>query len=85
METNTTLSVKEYAIKHRLTIYAVVKMARSGELPAEARVVDGKTEYFIFDDAPTKKKIAPVEEITDYKKAYFELKEKYDALIKRME
>lgn len=79
------LSIKEYAIKHRLTIYNVVRMAKRGELPTETREVDGKEELFIIsDEAPDMdKQSSGAEEIVDYKKAYFELKAKYDALLKR--
>ncbi|MEA3372759.1 MAG: hypothetical protein U9Q62_03605 [Campylobacterota bacterium] len=78
-----TLTVKEYAVKYRLPIYNVVKMAKNGELPTEKRQVDGKDELFIVtDEAPALK--TPSQEATvDYKKAYFELKAKYDKLLKQ--
>lgn len=59
-------------------------MAKNGELPTEIRKIDGKDELFIIgNDAPEVDKVPQVKEIVDYKKAYFELKAKYDALLKK--
>lgn len=78
------LSVKEYAVKHHLPIYNVVKMVRLGEIPSELRKVNGKEEYVILADTPPKVAILKAQTPIDYKAAYFELKEKYDALVKKM-
>lgn len=78
------MRVKEYAVKYRLPIYNVVKMARSGEIPAQLRNIDGKEEYVILDDTPPQTSDTKVETPIDYKVAYFELKEKYDALLKQI-
>lgn len=79
------LTVKEYAVKNKLSIFNVIKMAKSGKLPSETRKIEGKDELFILaQEAP---QIEPLKEkeIINYKKAYFELKRKYDELLRKVE
>lgn len=76
------LSVKEYAVKNKISIFNVIKMAKSGKIPSETRKIDGKEEIFILtEDAPRPETIKEDEAI-DYKKAYFELKAEYEALLR---
>jgi len=79
-----TMSIKEYAITHKLSIYNVVKMTKNGTLKTETKKVDGKDEIFIIDSeslAPKNITSDSVEEkIGDYETAYFKLKIKYDRL-----
>lgn len=80
-----TMSIKEYAIAHKLSIYNVVKMTKNGTLQTETKKVDGKDEVFIIDsESPathTRRSDTVTEEkIGDYEKAYFKLKIKYDQL-----
>ena len=42
------MSVKAYAVKHRLSIFNVVKMVKSGELKSETVTEDGKERLYIL-------------------------------------
>lgn len=80
-----TMSIKEYAIAHKLSIYNVVKMTKNGTLQTETKKVDGKDEVFIIDEGSpneqsTLLKKHAEDQIEDYKKAYEQLKVKYDEL-----
>ena len=76
------LTLKEYAVKNKISIFNVIKMAKSGKIPSETRNVNGKDEIFILtEDAPQPEPEKDNEPI-DYKKAYFELKAKYEALLR---
>ncbi len=79
------MSIKEYAVANKLSIYNVVKMAKNGTLQTETKNVDGKDEIFIKvteDPAPqsTPTQSEDEEKIEDYKKAYIRLKIQYDQL-----
>lgn len=46
------LSIKAYAARHKLSIFNVVKMTKSGQLPTESVVENGKdVVYILIDDA----------------------------------
>lgn len=46
------LSIKAYATRHKLSIFNVVKMTKSGQLPTESIVENGKdVVYILIDDA----------------------------------
>ncbi len=79
------LTIKQYAIQNKIPIFNVVKMVKSGQLKYETRQVDGKDEIYILSEklAPEVKKEGYKREI-DYKKAYFELQAKYDALLAKV-
>jgi len=76
------LTIKQYAIQNKIPIFNVVKMIKSNQLEFETHKVEGKDEIFILSAKlpPEAKKEGYSREI-DYKKAYFELKAKYDALV----
>ena len=78
------LSIKEYAISHKLSIYNVVKMTKNGQLQTEIKKVDGKDEIFICADETKKMEIQSSNEkeevVGDYEKAYFKLKIQYNQL-----
>lgn len=76
------LTVKQYAVQNKIPIFNVVKMLKGGQLEHETRQVEGKDEIFILSEklSDKAKKEGYSREI-DYKKAYFELKAKYDALL----
>ena len=76
------LTIKKYAIQNKIPIFNVVKMVKNGQLEHETRQVEGKDEIFILSEklSDEVKKEGYSREI-DYKKAYFELKAKYDALV----
>jgi len=80
-----TMSIKEYAVSHKLSIYNVVKMAKNGSLETQTKKIDGKDEMFIVlkeKEENARLVSAPLseEKIGDYEKAYFKLKVKYDQL-----
>ena len=76
------LTIKQYAVQNKVPIFNVVKMVKSAQLEFETHKVDGKDEIFILSEklSSEAKKEGYSREI-DYKKAYFELKAKYDALV----
>ena len=76
------LSVKEYAVKNKISIFNVIKMAKSGKIPSETRKIDGKDEIFILTENAPQPEPEKKDEAIDYKKAYFELKAKYEALLR---
>ncbi len=46
------LSIKAYAVRHKLSIFNVIKMTKSGQLPTESIVENGKdVVYILIDDA----------------------------------
>ena len=44
------LTIKAYAKKHKLSIFNVVKMTKSGQLPTETIVENGKETVYILID-----------------------------------
>jgi len=49
------LSIKEYARKHKLSIYNVIKMTRTGELQSATVEEEGKeVVYILLDEAKEK-------------------------------
>lgn len=78
------LTVKEYAVKNKISIFNVIKMAKSGKIPSETRKVEGKDELFILTEEAPRAEDRREEEIIDYKKAYFELKKQYDELLRKV-
>ena len=51
------LSIKAYAAKHKLSIFNVVKMAKSGQVPTETVVENGKDVVYILLDDDVEKKV----------------------------
>jgi hypothetical protein len=77
------LTLKEYAIKNKISIFNAMRLAKSGKVPSETRTVNGRAEIIILTDEAPKAEAMTQDNITDYKKAYFELKAKYDKLLKQ--
>ncbi len=44
------ISIRSYAIKHKLSIFNVVKMTKSGQVPTETMVENGKDVVYILID-----------------------------------
>lgn len=44
------ISIKSYALKHKLSIFNVIKMTKSGQLPTETVVENGKDVVYILID-----------------------------------
>lgn len=74
-------TLKEYAVKNKISLFNVMKLAKAGKIPSEIRNVDGKDEIVLLSDEPPKPEPVREEQSIDYKKAYFELKAKYDKLV----
>jgi len=76
------LSIKEYAVSHKLSIYNVVKMTKNGQLQTQTEKIEGKDEVFICVDEI--EEVKPVqqeqEKIDDFEKAYYKLKLQYSQL-----
>ena len=51
------LSIKAYAAKHKLSIFNVVKMTKSGQVPTETVVENGKDVVYIILNDDVEKKI----------------------------
>lgn len=77
------LTLKEYAVKHKISLFNVMKLAKAGKIPSDTRKVNGKDEMVILTDEAPKAEPVKMNENIDYKKAYFELKAKYDKLVKQ--
>jgi len=58
------ISIKAYAARHKLSIFNVVKMTKSGQLPTEAVRENGKETVYILLDKDVEKRVekAPVRE-----------------------
>ena len=61
------LSIKAYGQKHKLSLFNVMKMTKSGKLESHEVEVDGKMRMMIVDD--TEKKNSPAVERKAEKKA----------------
>lgn len=80
-----TMSIKEYAVANKISIYNVIKMAKNGTLRTQIQKVEGKDELFILADETRHNEDAVIssaekESANDYQKAYHKLKIKYDQL-----
>jgi len=52
------ISIKAYAKKHKLSIFNVVKMAKSGQIPTETIVEDGKDVLYVVIDDIVEKEVS---------------------------
>ncbi|WP_309496899.1 hypothetical protein [Sulfurovum sp.] len=52
------ISIKAYAKKHKLSIFNVVKMVKSGQVPIENIIEDGKDVIYILIDDKVEKEVA---------------------------
>ncbi len=52
------LTIREYAIKYKLSTFNVVKMTRSGELKTESIEKDGKEVVYICIDEVVEKEVS---------------------------
>jgi len=80
------ISIKSYAVKHKLSIFNVVKMTKSGQVPIETVVENGKDVVYILIDEDVDKEvqesIVPNESIEPYslRKENARLKKEIDKL-----
>ena len=77
------ISLKDYAIKHKISFFNAMKLAKSGAIPSETRMLNAKPEIIILTEEAPKAQEVKTDEERDYKKAYFDLKKKYDALLRK--
>jgi polyhydroxyalkanoate synthesis regulator phasin len=52
------MTIKAYAVKHRLSIFNVVKMLKSGELDSETVEENGKEVVYILTDEKKEEEIS---------------------------
>ena len=51
------ISIKAYAVKHKLSIFNVVKMTKAGQVPTETVVENGKDVVYVFIDEDVEKEV----------------------------
>ncbi len=77
------VSLKAYAVKHKLSLFNVVKMTKSGQVPTEIVHEDGKDVVYILIDEEIEKEvrkaIVPAE-----KKAPYSLRKENERLQKEI-
>lgn len=79
------ISLQQYAIKHKLSTFAVVKLVNSGKLKTIKQTIDGEEREFIVDNTinPPQTPINIKENTSasiDYEAQYHALLVKYSAL-----
>jgi len=79
------ISLQQYAIKHKLSTFAVVKLVNSGKLKTIKRTIDGEEREFVTDNTanPPQNPINNKEHTSssiDYEAQYNALLAKYSAL-----
>jgi len=52
------ISMKAYAVKHKLSLFNVVKMIKSGNIPTETVVENGKDVVYILIDEAVEKEVS---------------------------
>ena len=76
------ITLKEYAIKNKISIFNAMKLAKRGKVESKTEIIDGKEVIYIKDEAPkTKPKEKPKEPILqDLLKEIEELKKRIEKL-----
>ena len=69
------VSLKAYAVKHKLSLFNVVKMTKSGEVPTETVVENGKDVIYILIDEEVEKNVTQTIESVKNKEPYSMRKE----------
>jgi hypothetical protein len=57
------MTLKMYAVKHKMSMFNVVKLVKSGKVKSETVEEDGKNVVYIFDDSSPAKHKAKEESI----------------------
>jgi len=78
------ISIKAYAARHKLSIFNVVKMTKSGQLPTETVHENGKETVYILLDKDVEKRVekAPA---TEESIAPYSLKKENERLKKEIQ
>ncbi len=82
------ISIQQYAIKHKLSTFATVKLINQGKIKTIKKTVEGEEREFVQDDtAPTEHATLQTSHASsththaiDYEKEYHTLLAKYSAL-----
>lgn len=81
------LSIQQYAIKHKLSTFATVKLIHQGKIKTIKKVLNGEEREFVLDESapqatiPSKPTSTSTHEgVIDYEKEYHLLLTKYSAL-----
>ena len=81
------LSIQQYAIKHKLSTFATVKLIHQGKIKTIKKVLNGEEREFVLDESapqatiPSKPTSTSTHEgVVDYEKEYHLLLCKYSAL-----
>lgn len=69
------ITLKAYAVKHKLSLFNVVKMAKSGQVPTETVVEDGKDVVYILIDEEVEKSVTQTIQSVKNKEPYSMRKE----------
>ncbi len=64
------VTLKAYAVKHKLSLFNVVKMTKSGQIPTETVVENGKDVIYILIDEKIEKKVTQTIELVKNKEPY---------------
>jgi len=78
------MSLKAYAVKHKLSLFNVVKMSKSGQVPTETVQENGKDVVYILIDEEVEKKVTRTIVSTESKVPY-SLKKENERLKKEIE
>jgi len=78
------MSLKAYAVKHKLSLFNVVKMSKSGQVPTETVQENGKDVVYILIDEEVEKKVTRTIVSTE-SKAPYSLKKENERLKKEIE
>lgn len=78
------ISIKAYAIKHKLSIFNVVKMIKSGKIPTETVVENGKDVVYILIDEAVEKEVSEAIVLAE-NKAPYSLRKENERLKKEIE
>ena len=92
------LSIQQYAIKHKLSTFATVKLIHQGKIKTIKKVLNGEEREFVLDESapqatiPSKPTSTSTHEgVIDYEKEYHlqlckysALQEKYTALLEEI-
>ncbi|RLA69649.1 MAG: hypothetical protein DRG09_05275 [Epsilonproteobacteria bacterium] len=69
------VSLKAYAVKHKLSLFNVVKMTKSGQVPTETVVENGKDAVYILIDEKVEKNVTQTIQSIKEKEPYSMRKE----------
>ena len=77
------ITLKAYAVKHKLSLFNVVKMTKSGQVPTETVIENGKDVVYILIDNEVEKKVTKTIESVKNKEPY-SLKKENEGLKKEV-